>query len=206
MMISMSKQAESKRNHDDYNDLLEISETLLHAGIDRIYVHLRDARELLRLADHSVMAKATVVLASAALESNLSHLTLRAQAFGKAKPGLYSREQMDYLAGIKTIVTDRGSLREVEDRQILEERLQVVPDLVARAFDLRFQLPTSGEMLRKLRRTIELRDAIIHPRWDKYLPRVTAIEAAQAIDAVELYLESVMRQLHPYLVGYGQAR
>jgi hypothetical protein len=28
------------------------------------------------------------------------------------------------------------------------------------------------------------------------------MEAAQAVDAVELYLNSVQRQLHPYLVGY----
>lgn len=91
-MISMSTQGKSERNHANYNDLLKISETLLHAGIDRIYVHLLDARELLRLTDHFVMAKATIVLASAALESNLAHLTLRAQAFGRAKPELYNRE------------------------------------------------------------------------------------------------------------------
>jgi hypothetical protein len=202
MMLFMPTDEKPNRNHADYDDLLHISEELIHLGLDRIFLHLRDARELLQLADHSVMAKATIILASAALESNLAHLTLRAQAFGKARPGLYSREQSDYLAGKQTIITDRGTLKEISQRQSLEERLQVVPDLVARAFDLRYELPKSGEMIRKLRRTIELRDSIIHPRWDKYLPNVTALEAAQAVDAVELFLESVMRQLHPYLVGY----
>jgi hypothetical protein len=201
-MLLMNADAKAKRNHADYDDLLHISEGLLHSGLDRIYLHLRDARELMRLADHPVMAKATIILASAALESNLAHLTLRAQAFGKARSGLYSPEQSDYLAGKQTIITDRGVLKEIPQRQSLEERLQVVPDLLARAFDLRYELPKSGKMIRKLRRTIELRDSIIHPRWDKYLPSVTALEAAQSIDAVELYLGSVMRQLHPYLVGY----
>lgn len=201
-MLFMPADAKPKRNHADYNDLLHISEGLIHSGLDRIYLHLRDARELMRLADHSVMAKATIILASAALESNLAHLTLRAQAFGKARPGLYSPEQSDYLAGKQTIITDRGALREIPQRQSLEGRLQVLPDLLARAFDLRYRLPKSGGMIRKLRRTIELRDSVIHPRWDKYLPDVTALEAAQAIDAVELFLGSVMRQLHPYLVGY----
>jgi hypothetical protein len=200
--VFMPEDEKPKRNHADYNDLLDISERLIHAGLDRIYLHLRDARELVNLANHSVMAKATIVLASAALESNLAHLTLRAQAFGKAKPGLYSQQQLDYLACTQTIVTDRGALKEVSQRQGLEERLQIVPDLLARAFDLRYELPKSGEMVRKLRRTIELRDGIIHPRWDRYLPEVTALEAAQSIDAVELYLGSILRQLHPYLVGY----
>ena len=138
-MLFMPADAKPKRNHADYNDLLHISEGLIHSGLDRIYLHLRDARELMRLADHSVMAKATIILASAALESNLAHLTLRAQAFGKARPGLYSPEQSDYLAGKQTIITDRGALREIPQRQSLEGRLQVLPDLLARAFDLRYE-------------------------------------------------------------------
>ena len=50
-----------------------------------------------------------------------------------------------------------------------------------------------------------LRDVIIHPRWDRYVPAVTEDEAAQSIDAVELYLESIQDQLHPYLVAYSPA-
>jgi hypothetical protein len=119
----MPADTKPKRNHADYNDLLDISEGLIHTGLDRIYLHLRDARELMRLAENSVIAKATIVLASAALESNLAHLTLRAQEFGKARPGLYSPEQSDYLAGKQTIVTDRGAPKEIPQRQSLEESL-----------------------------------------------------------------------------------
>jgi len=55
---------------------------------------------------------------------------------------------------------------------------------------------------RKLIRTIERRDTLIHPRWDRYLPRVGRWEAAEAIDGVELYLDTISNALHPYLVGY----
>lgn len=184
------------------NELIELSGQIAKSGLDRIFMHLRDAREALRAADRPVMAKATVVLASAALESNLAHLTLRAQAFAAARPHIYEREQVEYLSGKKTIVTDRGVLKDVALRQTLEERLQVVPDLLARAIHRRYALPKGSPAIRKLQRTIELRDSIIHPRWDKYLPSVSAMEAAQAVDAVELYLQSVRAQLHPYLVGY----
>ena len=184
------------------NELIELSGQIAKSGLDRIFMHLRDAREALRAADRPVMAKATVVLASAALESNLAHLTLRAQAFAAARPHIYEREQVEYLSGKKTIVTDRGVLKDVALRQTLEERLQVVPDLLARAIHRRYALPKGSPAIRKLQRTIELRDSIIHPRWDKYLPSVSEMEAAQAVDAVELYLQSVRAQLHPYLVGY----
>jgi hypothetical protein len=184
------------------NELIEISGQIAKSGLDRIFMHLRDAREALRAAHIPAMAKATVLLASAALESNLAHLTLRAQAFAAARPHVYKREQVEYLSGRKTIVTDRGVLKEVALRQTLEDRLQVVPDLLARAINRRYALPRNSTAIRKLRRTIELRDSIIHPRWDRYLPSVSAAEAAQAVDAVELYLQSVRAQLHPYLVGY----
>jgi len=184
------------------NELIELSGRIAQSGLDRIFMHLRDAREALRLAHHPVGAKATIILASAALESNLAHLTLRAQAFAAVRPHIYTPEQLEYLSGKKTVVTDRGSLRDVPLRQSLEERLQVVPDLLARAFNRRYSLPSRSPATRKLRRTIELRDSIIHPRWDKYLPSVSAMEAAQAVDAVELYIQSIWQQLHPYLVGY----
>jgi hypothetical protein len=184
------------------HELIQLWGDIAKSGVDRIFMHLRDARESLRLADTSPMAKATVILASAALESNLAHLTLRALAAAKVRPDLYKAEQLEYLSGRKTIVTDRGGLKEVPLRQSLEERLQVVPDLLARSVHRRYALPKNSAAIRKLRRTIELRDSIIHPRWDRYLPRVSVMEAAQAVDAVELYLNSVQRQLHPYLVGY----
>lgn len=186
-------------------ELIRITGDLAKSSVDRIFRHLRDAREAARHADDPMFARITVILAAASLESNLSHLTARALAIADLRPAMYSREQLEYLRGLKTVVTDRGALKEVPIRQSLEERLQLVPDLLARAFNRRYKLPSTSAAIRKLHRTIELRDAIIHPRWDRYVPSITADEAAQAIDAVELYLESVQRQLHPYLVGYMPA-
>jgi len=183
-------------------ELLQITGDLAKGSVDRIFRHLRDAREAARHADYPMFARITVILAAASLESNLSHLTARALAIAAARPAMYSREQMEYLRSTKTVVTERGALKDVPMRQGLEERLQLVPDLLARAFNRRYELPSTCAAIRKLHRTIELRDAIIHPRWDRYVPVITPGEAAQAIDAVELYLESVQTQLHPYLVGY----
>ena len=184
------------------NEMVQVFGDIAQAGIDRIFMHLRDAREAGRGANIPLLAKATVILSCAALESNLAHLTQRALAAAKARPQLYSREQLEYLSGTKQSITDRGAVRDVRLRQSLEERLQVVPDLLARAIGRRYALPKTSSAIRKLRRTIELRDAIIHPRWDRYLPLVTADEAAQSIDAVELYLHSIQMHLHPYMVGY----
>lgn len=83
------------------NELIEISGQIAKSGMDRIFMHLRDARETLRVADTTIGAKATIILASAALESNLAHLTLRAQAFAAARPHLYKPEQVEYLYGKK---------------------------------------------------------------------------------------------------------
>jgi hypothetical protein len=186
-------------------ELINICGDLAATSVDRIFRHLRDAREAHRHADEPMFARIAVILAAASLESNLSHLTARALAIAAARPALYSREQLEYLRGIKTVITERGALKEVPLKQSLEERLQLVPDLLARAFGRRYVLPAQSAAIRKMRRTIELRDAIIHPRWDRYVPAVTEDEAAQAIDAIELYLESIQQQLHPYLVGYISA-
>jgi hypothetical protein len=87
-------------------------------------------------------------------------------------------------------------------RQSLEERLRTVPDLLARAVGRRYTLPVSSMPIKKLRKTIQRRDAIIHPRWNRYVHNVGLHEAAEAVDAVELYLQSVQMKLHPYLAGY----
>jgi len=146
-------------------ELIKICGDLAMANVDRIFRHLRDAREAERNADEPMFARIAVILAAASLESNLSHLTARALAIADARPALYSREQLEYLRGVKKVVTDRGYLKEVPIKQSLEERLQLVPDLLARAFDRHYVLPARSTAIRKLHRTIELRDAIIHPRW-----------------------------------------
>jgi hypothetical protein len=53
-----------------------------------------------------------------------------------------------------------------------------------------------------MRRTIARRDAIVHPTWNRYVSMVGWWEAAEAVDAVELYLNSVRASVHPYLIGY----
>ncbi len=129
--------SEGRPKYDE--ELIQITGDLAKSSVDRIFRHLRDAREAARHADDPMFARITVILAAASLESNLSHLTARALAIAAVRPAMYSREQMEYLRGTKTVVTDRGSLKEVPMRQGLEERLQLVPDLLARAFDRRYE-------------------------------------------------------------------
>src|SRR5262249_23241588 len=41
-----------------------------------------------------------------------------------------------------------------------------------------------------------------HPRWERYVESVGWWEAAEAVDAVELYLQSVHQCLQRYVLGY----
>jgi|GEM_PF-1860687 hypothetical protein len=191
------------------NELIEAAGEQSQTDASMMFVHLRDARELLRHSpldsDNGIekaMAKGAIVLACAALEANLSHLTAVAEAFERSRPGTYQTPQLEYLRGRKTIVDAKGDIVEQNLKQNLEERLQVIPDLLAKAIRRRYQLPQRSAAIKKLRRTIARRDAIVHPRWERYLDRAGWMEAAEAVDAVELYLQSVQLQLHPYLVGY----
>lgn len=54
-----------------------------------------------------------------------------------------------------------------------------------------------------MQRTIGWRDAIAHPRWERYVSSIGWWEAAEAADAVEMYLHSVYQCLHPYPLGYS---
>jgi hypothetical protein len=184
-------------------DLLKAAGDLVPKNAELMFMHLRDAREFLRHSgDDAVMAKGCIVLASAALESNLSHLSAVGLAFTDARPSTYSTPQFDFLKGHESVVDDRGQVVSRPLRQSLEDRLRIVPDLLARAIGRRYQLPSRSRAVKKLRETISRRDAIIHPRWDRYLRRPGGYDAAVAVDAVELYLESVSSGMHPYLMGY----
>lgn len=175
-------------------------------NIDLVAIHLRDARNLLygarRLEGDRVLSRAAVLLAAAALESNLVYLSGIVVEIARKKPGVLIPPQVRYLQGIDKTIDDNGRIVEKPARQSLSERLQVVPSLLARAIGRRYTLPRSSAGFRKLVRMIERRDALVHPRWDKYALHLGPWEAAEAIDAVELYLDSIASALHPYLIGY----
>ncbi len=175
-------------------------------NIDLVAIHLRDARNILYsgrdLVDRSALGKAALILAAAALESNLVYLSGVALRIAEKKPDRLVPPQVRYLSGIEGAIDDNGKVIRRPLRLSLGERLQTVPSLLARVIGRKFELRRQSAPFKKLLRMIERRDAIIHPRWDKYVAQVGWWEAAEAIDAVELYLDSIAKTLHPYLVGY----
>jgi hypothetical protein len=188
-------------------DLVEIvyQEHLKNAEL--ALVHLRDARNLLyaipELSGNRAFSKATILLAGAALESNLAYLSCVALGFINARPKLYSRPHEEFLRGLAEEIDDNGKLVKKKLRQSVFDRMQVVPQLLARGVGRHYQMPKSSAAAKKMQRTIDRRDAIIHPKWDRYIDATGWWEAAEAIDAIELYLESVRVCLHPYLVSYA---
>jgi hypothetical protein len=183
--------------------LLEAAGELTLANADLMFLHLRDARELLRnCREDRVLAKATIVVASAALEANLAHLSAVGLEFSRVRPATYTTPETDFLAGYEDAIDERGNIVRRPQRQSLEQRLITVPTLLASAVGRRYVIPQRSSGIRKLKRTICRRDAIVHPRWDRYLSKAGWYEAAEAVDGVEVYLQSVHLQLHPYLVGY----
>ena len=168
-------------------------------------IHLRDARNMLlgvRNNQGGALAKATILLAAAALESNLAYLSRVALTLAELRPNQYERPQIDYLASVEKFIDQNGSIRTRPTKQSLLERLVFVPQMLARSVDRNYDLPKRSVARKKLERMIQLRDAIVHPRWDRYFPTVGWWDAAECVDAVELYLETVRHCMHPYLVGY----
>jgi hypothetical protein len=188
------------------NELVEIVSQEYQRNIDLVAIHLRDARNILYsgrdLVDRSALGKAALILAAAALESNLVYLSGVAIRIAERNPDRLSPPQIRYLSGTERVIDDNGKIVQRLLRLSLRERLQIVPSLLARGIGRTFQLRRKSAPFKKLLRMIERRDAIIHPRWDKYLAQVGWWEAAEAIDAVELYLDSIAKTLHPYMVGY----
>jgi hypothetical protein len=152
--------------------------------INLIGIHLRDARNLLLAVkeDDRILAKGAIVLASAALEANLEYFCqLAIEIRNLYKPNLYLPPELYYLKGVEAFIDEKGELRERPQRQRLEERLVIVPKLLGKAFNRDYQPSKSrSAAFKKLRNTIERRDAIIHPRWDRYLQEMGWFEAAEA--------------------------
>jgi hypothetical protein len=196
-----------RRNMEVENDLIERSYEVSIKNFEFAAIHLRDARNLSYaipdLRDNRALSKAAILMAAAALESNLTYLAQIALTFVEARPGKFHRPHINFLRGVEEEIDDNGKLVERRSRQTLVERMSVVPGLLARAIDRKYELPQRSAGAKKMKRTIERRDAIVHPRSDRYLSDAGWWEAAEAIDAVELYLQSVDQCLHPYLMGYS---
>ena len=195
----------TERLHKIDNEIAEIVFHEFQRNIDLVGIHLRDARNMWDGARHiedRVLAKATLLLASAALESNLVYLSGVALQIAEKKDHKLSPPQIRYLKGVSDTIDENGRIVETSARQSLGERLQVVPTLLARTINRTYKLATGSAAFRKLVKSIERRDAVVHPRWDRYVRELGSWEAAEAVDAVELYLHSIMTTLHPYLVGY----
>jgi len=189
------------------NDLIEKSYEVSQKNYELAAIHLRDARNLLYaihgLRDNRALSKAAILMAAAALETNLTYLSLIALRFVEARPQKFRRPHINFLRGIDEEIDDNGRLIERRSRQTLLERMTIVPNLMALAIDRKYELPNRSAGAKKMQRTIERRDAIVHPRSDRYLSDVGWWEAAEAVDAVELYLQSVYQCLHPYVMGYS---
>jgi len=192
----------SKRSVED--DLIEQSYEVSIGNFELAAIHLRDARNLLygiqSLRENRALSKATILMAAAALESNLTYLAHIALKFAEARPGKFRRAQVNFLRGVDEAIDDNGRMVETRSRQVLLERMQIVPSLMGRAIDRTYELSLRSAAAKKLERTIARRDAIVHPRFDRYISAVGWWEAAEAVDAVELYLQSVDQCLHPYLM------
>ena len=187
-------------------EIAEIVAAQFQRNIDLVGIHLRDARNLWygvnELRDSRVLSKAALLLAAAALESNLVYLAGVALRIAEERTGILKPPQVRVLKGVEEKVDENGKVIETSARQSLGRRLQIVPSLLGRFVGRKYNLKTRSAAFKKLLRTIARRDAIVHPRWDRYVDEIGSWEAAEAIDAVELYLNSVSSALHPYLFGY----
>ena len=159
---------------------------------------------LAALTDHDTgraLAKSVVLLASASVEANLASLSHLGAMLAEKYERL-ATPQIDYLRGTQEFVDDQGNLRTRPLRQSLEDKLRIVPVLLSQVFRVEFHYPGDTDGAEKLRHLITYRDAIVHPRWQRYLYDVGWQEAALAVDAAEWYLDTVSTGLAPYLGFY----
>jgi hypothetical protein len=119
------------------------------------------------------------------------------------RPGVYSLPELDYLRGTEEFIDEKGDIKSRPLKQHLEHKLKMVPRLVAQAMGREYISPRNNSAAhKKLRETIAWRDAIVHPRWDRHVNRIGWFEAARAVDAIEMFLDSINLQLHPYVGFY----
>jgi hypothetical protein len=194
---------ESNRTLGD--ELIEESYAYFAQSLDSIIIHLRDARNILDAVsdDDSTrsLAKSVVLLASASVEANLAFMSDLGAKLAE-KHGSLAPIQIDYLRGVQEFIDDQGNPRTRPLRQSLESRLRAVPALLAHVFGVEFHFPEDADGAEKLRHLIAYRDAIVHPRWQRYLRDIGWQAAALAVDAAEWYLDAVSTAMAPYLGFY----
>src|SRR5438105_1374984 len=104
--------------------LLEAAGEKASQNAELMFMHLRDARELLRNSrEDRIIAKAAMVISCAALEANLAHFTSIGEHFQNVRPGTYGTPQLEYLRGIESFVDENGDVRTRKMKQSLEDRM-----------------------------------------------------------------------------------
>jgi hypothetical protein len=110
----MAKGTDSQAPQDMDEELHRIACEEAIKNRELALVHLRDARNLLYavadLNDNSSLARATVLMATAALETNLTYIAGIALKLAEARPNKLSLPQLDFLRGIDRQIDDNGRL------------------------------------------------------------------------------------------------
>src|SRR2546427_400802 len=124
--------------------LLEIIADHFKPNVNLVGIHLRDARNMLDGVKEDghfdrVFAKAVIILAAAALESNLAYLSDLCLTIASKRPGLYSPPQLDYLRGTENYINDKGDIKIRALKQRLEEKLKTVPALLGGSIERTYQ-------------------------------------------------------------------
>src|ERR1700675_1683407 len=136
------------RLKDIDDEIVEIFFQEFKRNIDLVAIHLRDARNMLHgvreLKDDRALGKAALLLAAAALESNLVYLSGVALRIADERAGLLVPPQIRYLKGVGEVIDENGKAVEIAIKQSLGERLQIVPALLARTIKRSYQLRTGS--------------------------------------------------------------
>jgi hypothetical protein len=91
-------------------ELVEVVFQEFRRNIDLVGIHLRDARNMLygarELTDDRILGKAALLLAAAALESNLVYLSGVALRIAENKAGTLVSPQIRYLKGVSEAIDE----------------------------------------------------------------------------------------------------
>jgi hypothetical protein len=192
--------------YDD--ELIKVTGETFQKNIDLLAIHLRDARQLYAQMTgmsgslSTVFNEGVILLASAALEAHLSYWRIIGLAWNQKVKKPLGVLEIEFLTGQERFISEDGSIRIRSKKTPLNSTLEQLPALLARILDKAVVFKWSGPAKTKLLRMVARRDALLHPRWDRYITNVSRKEAGEAIDAVESYLAAVSLSIHPYLAGY----
>src|SRR5947208_3041022 len=102
------------RLKDIDQEVVEIVFQEFQRNIDLVAIHLRDARNMLdgarAVKDDRVLSKAALLLAAAALESNLVYLSGIALRIAEKRPELLIPPQLRYLRSVEEEIDDNGKI------------------------------------------------------------------------------------------------